>query len=322
MSPHVPIISTSSSSPFDSLFSEPLDFEALERSAKYRPRVTPASGQESEFHVVHLADGTTRRFPRVTTLINVVGKSWLRTWVAKVTREDFRQAAMYSLLSTQLGGDSLIDREAARRMIEALRPGDPAERLRISAAAYGTAAHRAAEHVLRGGVHVESTDPHLENTHAAWADWWSRAGLTVIDVEQKVSCLQCGYAGSLDVLARDATGKVWVIDHKTSKKFDSSFVLQLAAYRHASPIPADGAMLVKLPKGSVRGKVLVKTYSAAELDEGFKTFLAAKQVWTWLRVASGEDPGDPGLGGHYAHQAVARQFKRSSLIQPRRRPCR
>ncbi len=296
---YAPIVSTSSS-PF-AQFSETLDLAALARSARYRPAPRTASEQGSEFYRVETSAGR-MSYPRVSSALDGIGKPWMARWIIKTEHEGFRAAAREQLLSTQLGDGPLIARAEAVARMEHLSPVMMSEKLKGQAAAFGTRLHALIEAFLKAGTvpspsasrsGLPETELLVAFTH--WLAWWRASGFTVVRTEQKVSCPSCGYGGTLDALARDPEGRLWLLDWKSSKRISAEYGLQASAYAHASPDPVHGAIVVRIPH-TPRAKIQERRFTTAELAEHFAVFGHALSLWRWQRRAAGQDAGDAPLG--------------------------
>jgi len=275
---------TLSASP--SPFNEPLDEEALLKSL--RPK--------SDFYRVETTTGL-MSYPRVSSALDGLGKPWMARWIIKTEHEGFRAAACEQLLSTQLGDGPLIARADAVARMEHLSPVMASEKLKGQAAAFGTRLHSIIEAFLNAGAMPSPDLPETELlvafTH--WLSWWRASGFTVHSTEQKVSCAQCGYGGTLDALAIDPESRLWLLDWKSSKRISAEYGLQASAYAHASPEPVHGAIVVRIPH-TPRAKVQERRFTTAELSEHFAVFGHALSLWRWQRQAAGQDAGDAPLG--------------------------
>jgi len=94
------------------------------------------------------------------------------------------------------------------------------------------------------------------------------------------------YAGRLDLIA--TVGDITtLIDFKTSKYVNAEYGLQLAAYNNAEYIELPGGEQHPMVKSEMMAVVLLSddgTPEFKEVNEPFATFLAAYELWKWLRT--------------------------------------
>ena len=103
-------------------------------------------------------------------------------------------------------------------------------------------------------------------------------------------CLQCGYAGTLDLYAR-VEGIPTVLDWKTGRAIYAEALLQNVAYRHAARrlgMPSSQGLIVRLPKllNDPAWEVMAVP-DAIPLSD----FLAALRLWRWHRQMGGRPVG-------------------------------
>lgn len=103
-------------------------------------------------------------------------------------------------------------------------------------AALGTAVHDAAA-LGRSLVEVPSeVAPFLRQ----YLDWLASSRAEILLAERQVWSLSVGYAGTFDLVCRFPDGSLWVVDLKTGTGIYPDHALQLAAYRYAEFVGADG----------------------------------------------------------------------------------
>jgi hypothetical protein len=254
---------------------------------------------DSEFYRVKTSVGE-RLYPRVSSALDGLGKPWLARWIAKTEREAFRAAAVERVMSTELGDGPTISRQDTANVMSHLSPVLESERIKERAATFGTKLHGLIErYLVDGGMSTFDPDKEregeLEIAFNKWREWWHASGLTIYRTEMKISCRFCGYGGTLDALAHDGEGRLWVLDWKSSKRISDEFGLQGSAYSHASPEPVHGAMVVRIPH-TKRAKVEVRQFEGPVLAEHLKVFQCALTLYRWQREASGHEAGDAPLG--------------------------
>src|SRR5262245_25640174 len=125
----------------------------------------------------------------------------------------------------------------------------------------------------------------------SWKDWATKVALEPLAIERTVYCLECGYAGTLDLYAR-VKGVTTILDWKTGRAIYPEAFLQNVAYRHAARrlgLVSEQGMIVRLPKLLDDPAWEVMTVPA-RLGHG--DFLAALQLWRWQRHMAGRSAGD------------------------------
>ena len=281
------------------------------KSTKTPTRTDSRSGR---FYDIALPDGTTARYPSVTTILSAaIAKPALIAWSAKEERTAVSEAAAdfyaETIASPQLprpmyllGLEQRLGRTKAH--LKAL----------AKAAEIGSQAHAAVEWAMKTqllGLAAGPRPPMVEGAELAFKSWqtWAQAvALEPVLAEQCVWSHTHQYAGTLDLVATlqpqallavlERQGAVepalaaWlagrdrvtaVIDLKTSKSIYAEASLQTVAYIRALQEmghgPVDGGLIVRLPKtvGDPGFEVAVVP-PAREL---FPTFLAARQLFNW-----------------------------------------
>jgi hypothetical protein len=128
----------------------------------------------------------------------------------------------------------------------------------------------------------------------SWKDWAAKVALEPLAIERTVYCLQCGYAGTLDLYAR-VEGIPTVLDWKTGRAIYPEALLQNVAYRHAARrlgMPSSQGLIVRLPK-----LLDDPAWEAMPVPDTIPVsdFLAALQLWRWQRQMAGRPVGSPTL---------------------------
>ena len=72
--------------------------------------------------------------------------------------------------------------------------------------------------------------PHLKAPFFGWLEWWYSSGLQALQVERKCASRAAWVAGTLDCLARDAAGDLWLLDWKSTNKVRTKHGIQAEAY--------------------------------------------------------------------------------------------
>ena len=242
--------------------------------------------------------------PSVTTVLDVIAKPGLGPWYAKEERRYF-ETAMLEVLSRPGARDPEYVLSA---VVEAVSGVKAADREKQRAATIGTAAHAGIEWHLRRTLGEDpGPEPRLPDAAAwaveSWKEWAASVALEPLAIERTVYCLDCGYAGTLDLYAR-VRGVPTILDWKTGRAIYPEAFLQNVAYRHAArrlEMPSAEGLIVRLPKllDDPAWEVMPVPATLRLAD-----FLAALQLWRWQRQMQGRSTGDrPGLA--YAGRAQA-----------------
>lgn len=278
-----------------------------------RPRTTRTDSRSGRFYDVTHADGTTSRYPSVTTILGCINKPALLNWSASQERLACAEAAadLYEV-TAQLPHQ--LPRAAYLLSLEQ-RLGATKAHLKTlaKAAEIGTAVHGKVEWALhRMAGQIVSAEPQLadegEWAFMAWQDFARDVSLTPVCVEQVVWSREYEYAGTLDHVARlnarallttlERQGPVepsvaaWLaaretalvcVDIKTGKGIYGEAMLQSAAYQRAYMEMGhgivDGGLIVRLPKVTSDPGFEVAVVPPARTL--LPTFLATRQLWQW-----------------------------------------
>lgn len=106
---------------------------------------------------------------------------------------------------------------------------------RDRAADIGTIAHAMCEAYLNNFV-IDLEDYEQEKIDKAllcyqkFVDWWESEGLEVVATETQLVSKHYKYGGTIDLIAKDKSGKLCLIDLKTSKRISDSYIRQIAGY--------------------------------------------------------------------------------------------
>ncbi len=244
-----------------------------------------------------------QRVPSVTTVLDIIAKPALGPWYAKEERRYF-ETAMLEVLSRPGARDPEYVLAAVAAAVTGVKAAD---REKQKAAAIGTAVHADIEWALRRHLGEDAgPEPRLPEAAAwaveSWKDWARSVDLEPIAIERTVYCLDCGYAGTLDLYAR-VKGILTVLDWKSGKAIYPEAFLQNLAYRHAATrggLPSTQGLIVRLPKHLDDPAWEVMPVPAGLTLEDF---LAALRLWRWQRAMNGQPTGDQNLG-RARHQTI------------------
>ncbi len=237
-----------------------------------------------------------QRLPSVTTVLDIIAKPALGPWYAKEERRYF-ETAMLEVLSRPGARDPEYVLAAVAEAVTGVKAAD---REKQKAAAIGMAVHAGIEWALRRHLGEDAgPEPRLPEVAAwaveSWKDWARTVGLEPVAIERTVYCLDCGYAGTLDLYAR-VKGVLTVLDWKSGKAIYPEAFLQNLAYRHAATragLPSAQGLIVRLPK-----LLDDPAWEVMPVPAGLtlEDFLAALRLWRWQRAMNGQPTGDEGVG--------------------------
>jgi hypothetical protein len=257
---------------------------------------TVASGVQSPSRRDRFYTIEGQRLPSVTTVLDIIAKPALGPWYAKEERRYF-ETAMLEVLSRPGARDPEYVLAAVAQAVTGVKAAD---REKQKAAAIGTAVHAGIEWELRRRLGEDAgPQPRLPEAAAwaveSWKDWAGSVDLAPVAIERTVYCLECGYAGTLDLYAR-VKGVLTVLDWKSGKAIYPEAFLQNIAYRHAAMdtgLPSAQGLIVRLPKHLDDPAWEVMPVPATLTLEDF---LAALRLWRWQRIMSGQPTGDQAMG--------------------------
>ena len=232
------------------------------------------------------------QYPSVTTILGVIDKSApLMHWAVNQERKAF-EAALLDVLSHDGARDPsyVLD-----RMATAISGQKAMLKEKDKAASIGTAAHALIEwHTRRMLGEDPGPEPKVPDAAAwaveAWKDWAKAVDFTPLCAERVVYCEECGYAGTLDWIAR-VDGVLSLGDYKTAKAIYPEAFLQNRAYRHAAVkvglSETVQGIVLRLPK-----TVDDPAFEAMVVPETpLEDFLSALRLWRWQRRMDGKSTG-------------------------------
>lgn len=242
-----------------------------------------------------------RRYPGVTSVIDMLPKPFLTRWYANMTAD----LALDSIDYLQRMADR--DRAGAKRYL-----AGAAKRYTDQRAGIGSKAHDMFERVLRGQS-IRRLHPDIEPYRRQFVDFIDQVNPTLVRAEDVAWSDTYRYAGSFDgqlllsvIPQPDGT---WILDPynesgeavqvnvladwKTSKSLWASVAIQLGAYTSADRIISADGSETPMPRfdGGVvlhitpEGWTLVPIYRP-ELDRAFALFLHLREVFEWERGGS------------------------------------
>src|SRR5574343_88623 len=140
-------------------------------------------------------------------------------------------------------------------------------------------------------INVADEPTEVYNALAACRDFWVGNKLQPIATEQFLADIQNGVAGTVDCVARTASGDIVIPDWKTSSGVYAGHLLQIGAYAHMwglcnpnTPKPERG-YIVRLDKKTAQLQVVPACHNASELHALIADWIAAIMLFRWVREA-------------------------------------
>jgi hypothetical protein len=192
-------------------------------------------------------DGT--EYPSVTTVLDCLGKGdGLLYWAVGLAMTYIRQNR-----GLGLSLDELLD-QASRNWMT----------VKEEAANIGSEIHSLIERYIKEGKDaIGAFRPEVEHGFLAFLEWERVHGIKWIKSEMQIVSREFGYAGTLDAICL-YEGRAYVIDFKSSKAFNDTMGMQIAAYRNAAAEMGhsiEGMGILRLDK--LTGEPEWKDYSAS-----------------------------------------------------------
>ena len=96
----------------------------------------------------------------------------------------------------------------------------------------GSMVHKFCEMWLKGEKFAEPSDPVVKSCFDKFKKFWKKHKLKLAESE-KILYSERGFCGTLDLVAIDPKGNLWLIDIKTSKGIFINMILQVHGYKLA-----------------------------------------------------------------------------------------
>lgn len=220
------------------------------------------------------------KFPSVTTICGVIDKPALVGWGVKCMAEkllalwkerpeEFSTTAFKQIVKEAKSARFIVSKEATD---------------------IGSRAHELTELYDLGREEefdIEQERKEVRNCFNAYLDFLDEMKWTPRHVELTVYHDRLRYAGTLDRVYSTPDGKRVLLDIKTSKALYPEVDLQLAAYviafEHQYNENIDEAWALRLDKA--KGKFELR--ECLDVDDAFKAFRAAHELWMWKRRQGG-----------------------------------
>lgn len=197
--------------------------------------------------------------PRVTDIISILDKPQLRYWYGQ---EVYRAMCMDPMLS---------EKEALAAPYKTSK----------KAADKGTDIHKmvAAEEYI-----IDELPENLKGYIQSYEKW--RDAFQGKVIANEIAVYSSFYAGRIDRIIEDQSGKLWLIDFKTGKDLYPETALQLSAYKHAEfyePFSGDSGKRFEWGDASLAAVNLKPdgTFAVKEYPDTYKVFVSAYNVWKW-----------------------------------------
>ena len=201
-------------------------------------------------HLYQTPDGS---FWGATKILKILGLSTepLISWAARVEREAVLEACAEVYAQGCDGGPAEFVALVEARIGETKQH----QKIKQKAGDIGASVHQEIHRRINlmlgepAGPEQKLTDQ-AEWAVMAWQDWWKQAGLTPYRAEQPVWDAELGYAGTIDLLAKDSQDRLGVVDLKSSRGIYDDHHLQVTAYINAARNfePVDWGLIVRVPK--------------------------------------------------------------------------
>ena len=122
----------------------------------------------------------------------------------------------------------------------------------------GKIVHSYIEKYVKGEKYIKPEDPVVLDCFNKFVKWWDENGFTLI-ASEKIVCLPGGFAGTIDLVAKDKEGLVWLIDIKTNNGIFVSHFHQVHGYKYAyekqTKQKINRMCIVRLPKNGSKIEV-------------------------------------------------------------------
>ena len=97
----------------------------------------------------------------------------------------------------------------------------------------GTVVHGLSRGLFKNNELPQQFDKKVVNCWNLFMNWWPKQDHEPIEIEKKLYSAKYGYAGTLDIIAKDKQQNLVLIDIKTSNQVSFDYLLQLNAYQVA-----------------------------------------------------------------------------------------
>lgn len=247
----------------------------IELRPKYHVELVEKNGQH-----FYSTDNKATLWPGVTTILSVISKPYLMPWVAKVCGEHTKKiltrvATKYALSPRFI--ETLYKRSKKQHLL-----------IRDRAADIGSRAHGIFDAMTKAKALIgEKTDvdPDIQVAVDGFISWIGLKTLKIELGDTKIADTTLGYGGSLDALASDPSGRLVVVDYKTSNRISPDYALQVSAYCNAF---AKTYGLDYLPEAYIvrfgKEKPEIEVVKVADVPYFFKAFTHALNLYNAIQL--------------------------------------
>jgi|TARA_R100000479_G_scaffold43796_1_gene20111 hypothetical protein len=135
------------------------------------------------------------------------------------------------LINSKLDNNEPIDRATLERIFKEAR--SKTQNMKEDGALIGSVVHGLIEDFIHKKKIPTQSDPKVVNCWNMFLDWWNEQGYEVVEIEKKLYSKKYNFVGTLDLIVKDKSGKLVLIDIKTSNFISFGYVLQANAYKFA-----------------------------------------------------------------------------------------
>ena len=165
-------------------------------------------------------------FSATTIIEQGLIKPSLTKWLVNTPMYRFKD-----LISEKIENKEPIDRLALDKIFKQAR--EKTKNQKEDGAMIGSVVHSLIEDFLNKKEILPQSDPKVTNCWNLFLGWWNDAGYVPIEIEKKLYSKKHNYVGTLDLIVKDKSGKLVLIDIKTSNFISFGYVLQANAYQKA-----------------------------------------------------------------------------------------
>jgi hypothetical protein len=219
--------------------------------------------------------------PSVTHILDVISKPQLVNWATRVTVEFMREAIQPGVAYDEIQLHSLFENASKA----------PYQKKK-DAGSFGTLVHAWVEQYIHGENPPIPVNEEMKKSVSQFLDWVRRDNVKFLASEQVIYSRKYNYTGTFDFICK-IDGKLYMGDTKTSKGIYTSYMNQVAAYRHARQ--------EEFPKEKYEGQIIIRVGKDGEFEKAimrgdeiynklFTTFLAAKNLYEGLKELDAYEP--------------------------------
>lgn len=228
-------------------------------------------GYDDKYHT-YKVNG--KRIPSVTGITNKgLVKPGLINWKINTPLQQVK-----AWINDRLNNKEPLDRLALEHIF--IEAENYCDNYMKQAGLIGTVVHGLIEDYLKNNELPEQFDKKVVNCWNLFNEWWPQQGYEPVEIEKKLYSAKYGYAGTLDIIAKDKQQNLVLIDIKTSNQVSFDYLLQLNAYQVAyeeeTSSKISKALVVRLPKL----KKKIEVVDVPLNQQLFNAFLGAKNIMT------------------------------------------